>query len=196
MGIKLVTPEGRISFPHIFSPKERDGQASKYECALIIDKSNAADLISRYKRAVDALIAEKWPDESKRPKKYKQPLKDGDKAEDSGGNLLKEKYASYEGAYILTARGVNKPGIVDASGQPIIDPEEVYGGCYGRISVDLYAYHHSTGGPGIGCGLNHVLKTKDGDRFGADRSKAEDDFSDFLEGSSGSANVEAADDFL
>ena len=71
-----------------------------------------------------------------------------------------------------------KPGIVDKNGQPIIDSTEVYSGCYGHASITFYPFSMN-GNKGIACGLNHLMKTIDGDPLGG-RSRAEDDFAELM----------------
>ena len=66
------------------------------------------------------------------------------------------------------------PGIVDKSRQPIIDKTEFYSGCYGHASISFYAFN-SNGNKGIACGLNNLMKTRDGEPLGG-RNTAEDDF--------------------
>ena len=51
--------------------------------------------------------------------------------------------------------------------------------CYGLASISFYAFN-SNGNRGIACGLNNLMKTKDGDPLGGGRAKAEDDFAEFL----------------
>jgi hypothetical protein len=55
----------------------------------------------------------------------------------------------------------------------IIDPNEVYSGCYGRVSVTLYPYN-TNGSKGIAYGLQNVQKLTDGDRLGGSSSAAAD----------------------
>ena len=55
----------------------------------------------------------------------------------------------------------------------ILDPNEVYSGCYGRVSVIFYPYNAS-GSKGIACGLNNVMKVAEGERLGGGTSAASD----------------------
>ena len=54
----------------------------------------------------------------------------------------------------------------------------VYSGCFGKVTFNVYPYQNVA--TGISAGLNNVLKTRDGDRFGGWVS-AEDDFADDLQ---------------
>ena len=92
--------------------------------------------------------------------------------------------------YFINANSDNKPGIIDTKGKKIIeDPEsatefddvseeEFYSGCWGKASVNFYAFNVKN--KGIACGLNNLLKLEDGDRLaGAD--SATNDFADDLD---------------
>ena len=77
----------------------------------------------------------------------------------------------------LNANSNTKPGIVDKDLNEILDPEEVYSGCWGRASINFFAYD-SNGNRGVGVGLNNIQKLRDGERLGAARASAESDFGD------------------
>ena len=77
--------------------------------------------------------------------------------------------------YFLNANSTQKPGIVDRDLVEIIDPEEVYSGCYGRASINFYAFN-TNGNRGVGVGLNNIQKLSDGEHLGATRASAESDF--------------------
>jgi len=55
--------------------------------------------------------------------------------------------------------------VVDKNLNAILDPDEVYSGCYGRVNVNFYPYDWN-GTRGIAAGLNHVQKLADGERLG------------------------------
>ena len=76
----------------------------------------------------------------------------------------------------LNANSTQKPGIVDKDLNEILDPDEVYSGCYGRASITFYPYNNSSNG--IAAALNNVQKLADGDRLGGARATAEEDFGD------------------
>ncbi|MDE6181665.1 MAG: DUF2815 family protein, partial [Eubacteriales bacterium] len=50
---------------------------------------------------------------------------------------------------------------------------------YGIASINLYPYN-TNGNVGIACGLNNLMKIKDGETLGG-RARAEDDFAGFGE---------------
>ncbi|ASB66396.1 hypothetical protein S101413_02951 [Bacillus velezensis] len=60
----------------------------------------------------------------------------------------------------MNASSKTKPGIVDRNLNHIID-SELYSGCYGRVSINFYAFN-TAGNKGIACGLNNIQKLEDG----------------------------------
>lgn len=94
------------------------------------------------------------------------PLRDGDTDKD-GDDV-------YAGHYYVNAKSSTRPGVVDKNRSPITDEEEVYSGIWAYISVTFYPYNVN-GNRGVACGLNNVMKYKDGERLGG-RVSAEADF--------------------
>ncbi len=178
---KLITPEGRLSFPNLFVPRApMEGQAgeAKYSCTLIFPKD--ADL-SALKAAASAAVREKWGD--KKPANLRSPFRDGDEKELDG----------YAGCTFINISSKQKPGVVDENVQPIIDASAIYAGCYVRASVRAYAYEKA-GNRGVAFGLNNIQKTRDGEAFGGGPSRAEDDFA-AVAGAKAAAKPAAASDF-
>lgn len=164
---KVVTGEVRFSYLHVFEPHAiEEGQDKKYSVSLLIPKTDKKTL-NAIKKAIEAAKvagAPKWG--GKVPGNLKMPLRDGD--------VDRPDQEEYAGMYFVNANSTNKPGLVDANVQPIMDSTELYSGCYGRASVNFYAYNVS-GNKGIACGLNNIQKLRDGETLGG-RSRAEDDF--------------------
>jgi len=169
---KVVTGKGILSYAYIWEPRpEEEGKAPKYSTSFLIPKTDVATL-QKIKDAINAAAqlgqAGKW--NGKIPNPLKHPLRDGDAEADEKGD-------EYRGHFFLNASSVRKPRIVDLQLQDIIDPDEVYSGCYARVSLNFYAFN-TNGNKGVGCGLNHVQKVEDGEPLGGARSKAEEDFAD------------------
>ena len=149
----------------------KDGGTPKYSVSLIIPKSDTVT-IQKIRDAIRAAYQEgesKLKGSSKTVPPLDQirtPLRDGDKE--------KPDQPEYKNSYFVNANSDNKPGIVDANLQEIVDPDEIYSGIIGRASISFYAYN-TNGNRGIGCGLNHLKKLKDGTPLGG-FSRAEDDF--------------------
>lgn len=171
---KVITGTVRLSYAHVWEPYAiEEGQTKKYSCCLLIPKTDTKT-IAAIKRAIEAAaqvgLSKKFGGE--RPRKLNIPLRDGDTDETHGG---KEDYA---GHYFINASSANQPGIVDRNRQAILDSSEVYSGCYVIASINFYAYN-TNGNKGIACGLNHIMKFKDGEYLGG-RSRAEDDFANVI----------------
>lgn len=171
---KVVTGKVRLSYVNVFEPRAaQPGQEPKYSVCVLIPKSDTATL-TKVKAAIEAAKeAGKASWGGKVPAGLKTPLRDGDEERDG---------AEYKGHYFINANSKQKPGVVDAAVNPIMDQSEVYSGCYGRVSLNFYSYN-TNGNKGVAAGLQNVQKTADGEPLSG-RSRAEDDFTaaeeDFL----------------
>ena len=170
MSTKVITGKVRFSYVNIFKSRAfKAGQDEKFSVCLLIPKEDKAT-IKKIKAAIDEAIQEgissKWG--GKKPANLKLPLRDGD---DERADEAEE----YVGMYFLNANSNQKPGIVDKDLNEILDPDEVYSGCWGRASINFYAFN-SNGNRGVGVGVNNIQKLSDGERLGAARASAESDF--------------------
>lgn len=172
MATKVVTGLVRFSYCNIFRSRSfREGQDAKYSVCLLIPKSDKATLKkiqAAINEAVEQGVSSKWG--GKMPKSLHLPLRDGDEER-------ADEAPEYEGMYFLNANSSQKPGIVDKDCNEILDPDEVYSGCWGRASINFFPYDNK-GNRGVGVGLNNIQKLKDGEHLGAARASAEDDFGD------------------
>ena len=175
MSTKVITGKVRFSYVNIFkSHAFKDGQDAKYSVCLLIpkeDKATIKKINAAIEEAVQEGIASKWG--GKKPANLKLPLRDGD-------DERADEAPEYEGMYFLNANSTQKPGIVDKDLSEILDPDEVYSGCWGRASINFYAFN-TNGNKGVGVGLNNIQKLKDDTRLGAARASAESDFGDGFE---------------
>ena len=156
---KVVTGKVRFSYAHVFEPKAiEEGQTPKYSVSLIIPKSDKTT-IAKIKAAITAALEEGKTKKfgGKLPAVWKNPLRDGDAERPDDEN--------YAGSYFINANSTNKPGLVDENTNAIINKEDFYSGCYGRASVNFYAFNTS-GNKGVACGLNNLQKLEDGERLG------------------------------
>lgn len=170
---KVVTGLVRFSFQHVFSPQAPQGGGEpKYSVTCLLPKTDTQtmELIKAAKaQATQEGIQSKWGGTA--PPAVAFPIHDGDGVRPNG-----EKFGpECAGCWVFTASSKQAPGVVDAQTQPIIDPNEFYSGCYGRISFNIYPYF-AAGKKGLGFGLNNVQKLKDGEPLGAVRPTAEEDF--------------------
>lgn len=169
---KVITGKRtRWSYCAVWEPRSINGGKAKYSVSLIIPKDDKAT-IDRIKAAVEAAYKEgegklRGTGKTVPPlKSLKLPLRDGD--------AERPDDPAYANSYFVNANSDTAPGIVDAQKQEIIDRSEVYSGCYGRASINFYAFN-ANGNRGIACGLNNLQKLADGEPLGG-KTRAEDDF--------------------
>lgn len=172
---KVITGLVRFSYANVFEPRAaQEGAKEKYSVSILIPKKNK-ETLRKMEEAIEAAVeAGKAKFNNKDPKKiknFKWPLRDGDEERDED--------ETYAGMMFVNAASDQKPGIIDVDKDPILDPEDFYSGCWGRASVNFYAFNTS-GNMGIACGLNNLQKLKDDDRLSG-RAKAEDDFAEDFE---------------
>lgn len=166
---KVVTGKVRFCYANVFEPTAmNDGDTPKYNICILIPKSDEKTVnavkkaIEAAKQAGKAKIADK---SGKIPSTLKTPLRDGD--EERGDD------PTFEDMFFINANTTRKPTIVDKDLNPIMSKEEFYSGCYGRASINFYAYNVSS--KGIAAGLNNLQKLEDGEML-AGGSSAEEDF--------------------
>jgi hypothetical protein len=164
--IKVVTGKVRFSYAHVFTPQaSQEGGTPKYSVSIIIPKSDK-ETIEKINKAIEQAKEENkavWGGTV--PKGLKGGLRDGDEEKDD---------PAYANSYFINANSSQKPGVVDADLNAILDASEFYSGCFGRASISFFAYN-SNGSKGVGCGLNNVQKLEDGEKLGG-ASSASDDF--------------------
>lgn len=167
---KVVTGKVRFCYAHVFEPTSvgDDETNKKYSVSILIPKDDTKT-IEKIKAAIEEAAkagASKFG--GKVPKNLKTPLRDGDEERDD---------EVYEGCMFLTANSGTKPGIVDKDLNPILNKDEFYSGCYGRASINFFAYN-TNGAKGIACGLQNLQKLEDGERLSGITSSPEEDFGD------------------
>lgn len=166
MSTKVSTPEiCRFSYVNLVEAKLAPGATQpKFGLSLIIPKTNKKTI-----RAIeDAVAAAEEAGKDKFGKKWickKTPLRDGDKEREDD---------AYANSFFLNANSNNRPGMVNAKVQPILDPKEIKSGDWGNVSLNFYPFNVN-GNSGIAVGLNHVQKVKDGEPLGSVTS-AQDEF--------------------
>lgn len=178
---KCMTPEFRVSFPHVFEPHAFEDQDPKFSCVMLFPKN--VDL-KELKRAVFNAATEKWGPKDKWPKKMRMPFRDGDEKADLMG---------YPGTIFVSAssKESNQPQVIGnkkIDGQfPVLTSEaEFYAGCYARATLIAFAYD-KMGNQGVSFSLQNLQKLRDGEAFSG-RKKAEDEFDEVDDGSDDAAN--------
>lgn len=171
-GITILTPPGILSFPNLFEPRAPfPNQAPKYSASLLIPKVRAAEL----KPLQDAILsvakahftslpvnpATKKPftvEEFFKLDKLHHPMKDGD--------IARPADKAYAGMLFFQANTdmKHKPTVSDASGQPVMSPDEIYAGCLARMRIYVCPFEQQVK-KGITLLLNGVQKLRDGARL-------------------------------
>ena len=163
---KVVTGIVRLSYANVWEPASINGSKPKYSVSLIIPKGDTKT-IADINAAIDAAIQEgaaKFGGKIPNKAALKLPLRDGDIERDD---------EPYKGSYFVNANSTTAPEVVDRSLQRILDRNEVYSGCYARVSINFYAFN-SNGNRGIACGLGNIQKVRDGEPLGGKTSAADD----------------------
>ena len=173
---KVVTGKVRFSFVNVFEAKAYgENTEPKYSVMLLIPKTDTVT-VDKIRKAI-AAAAEKGKSTKfggKIPPVLKNTLKDADNDTNLDGEKFVDIWPETAGHYILNVSSKQKPQVVDADLQPIIDSTEFYSGCYGRASINFFAYNNN-GNKGISAGLNNLQKLEDGDPLGS-VTTAEQDF--------------------
>lgn len=166
---KVVTGKVRFCYVNVFEPTAmNDGDTPKYNICVLIPKDDTATIekinkaIEAAKEAGKAKLADK---NGRIPANLKLPLRDGD--------IERPDDPAFEGHFFINANSMRQPSIVDRALNPIMSRDEFYSGCYGRASLNFYAFNVSS--KGIACGLNNLQKLEDGEML-TGGSTAEEDF--------------------
>lgn len=167
MPITITITGVRFSYCNLFqpcAPFNNPAGDPRYSVTILVPKSNTAAkaaIDQAVALAIEAGVSAKW--NGVRPPQPAICVHDGDGPRPSDGSAFGEEC---RGCWVFTASSKQAPFVVDAQVQPIIDPTQVYSGMWGNVSVNFFAYNQA-GKKGIGCGLNGVQKTADGDPLGS-----------------------------
>ena len=162
---RVVTGKVRFSYANVFKPvAQEEGKVPKYSVSVIIDKGDK-ETIAKINAAFEKAKAASGPFFGGQvPKGLKGGLRDGDAEKDD---------EAYQNSFFINANTTLKPKVVDVNLNDILDAEEFYSGCYGRVSLTFYPYNQQ-GSKGIACGLGNVQKLEDGEKLGGGVSAAQD----------------------
>jgi len=172
-GVTLITGEVRLSYCHLLEPVQINGEGNpKYSVSVLIPKTDT-ETLAAFKKAVDnAVIKGKDKHGEKFMQgKIKKPLRDGDSEEEN-------RPEEYHGHYFFNCSAQEKrpPQVIAADGKTLLtDETEIYSGCYGRVSVNMYPFN-TNGNKGIAVGLNNVQKIRDGEALGGTKESAFTEF--------------------
>lgn len=166
---RMITPEFRVSFPHLFKAQAMGGATPKFSITMLFPKTKditgstvdgeevSLKTIIRNAKIAEFGAKENWPDE------IASPVVDGDlpKNDDKDG---------YKGNWVIkaTSNQETKPGLVDEDMNPITDQALFYPGCYARayIFARVWEFPENSGKYGVQLIVDHVQKLRDGKAFG------------------------------
>ena len=171
-----VVQNVRLSYVNVFKPYSNNPDLPpKYSTTILLPKS---DLNS--KQRLDAAIQaaaqkglnEKW--NGVMPPVVANPIHDGDGVKQDGTPFGDE----CKGCWVFTAsaNADRQPQIVDQNVQPILNQSEIYSGVYANVAINVFPYLH-TGKKGVGFGLTHIQKVRDGEVLGGAPVSADKVFS-------------------
>lgn len=164
---RVVTGKVRLSYVYAFQPQvKQDGTVGKYGVAILIPKTDKETIAKVNKAFEEAKANSASYFGGTVPKLLKGGLRDGD---------LEKEEAEYAGCMFINANSAKRPGVVDVDMNPVLDADELYSGCYGRVAIEFYPYQVE-GSKGIACGLGNIQKVEDGERLGGGGVAAAVDF--------------------
>lgn len=169
----ITTPVFRLAFANIFQPRVNDlSGKEEYSCVMLFPKETD---IAALKNAIRNVARETFPklfetSGGKWPESLRKPIGNGDEKADEWGEAFKGHY------YIRTSSHF-KPLVVDKRNQDVIDPDQVYSGCYCRAVVSPYAYDQK-GNKGVSVGLVGIQFVRDGEAIGGGSAAARKAFAD------------------
>lgn len=166
----VTTNTARLSYEHLTKPYAANpGQEERYSVTVLVPKTdiNTKALIdAAIEAAKQEGVAKKWA--GKMPAVVATPVHDGDGMRPNGEAFGPE----CKGHWVFTANSKVRPETVNVQGQPIIDDTQIYSGMYAYVAVSFFPYD-AAGRRGVGCGLNAVMKVKDGEPLGGRVTAAE-----------------------
>lgn len=173
---RLHSPTGIAAYVNAFVPRQRTDRKGnpqgepKYGLALFFSRDQEDEL----QEMMD--MAELKAKEAFGPKamdmvakgKINWPFADTEEMDEPNPPFDKPGWS-------VNFKSADKPGIVDANAEPIMDKSEVYSGMLARVSCRCFAYDNES--KGISFALVNIQKIDDGERMSGNPS-AEDDFAE------------------
>lgn len=173
---RIHSPTGIAAYVNVFAPRQRTDKkgnpqgSPKYGLALFFSRDQEDEL----QEMMD--LAEAKAKEAFGPKamdmvakgKIRWPFSDTEEMDEPSAPFDKPGWS-------VNFKSEDKPGVVDAEAEPVMDKSEVYSGMLARVSCRCFAYDNES--KGISFALVNVQKIDDGERMSGNPS-AEDDFAE------------------
>lgn len=178
--MQIVTPRGATAFLYLLRPQPamEKGKPDQFSVTLLWDEAEGTEnpVLAKLRQAIEDVAVAKWGETARKKLKNGQlnnPLRPGS---DKEGTNAEDDFA---GKVFMTLRSTDKPSVVDADCEPLMDSMDVYSGCIGRADIWLYAYDKA-GNKGVSAIINSFQKLDDGERKSG-RRPASEAFSDMDE---------------
>lgn len=184
---ETVIQNVRLAFPALFEkkPTAKGSEKTAYQATLYLPpnfdvKPLHACMIAAMKQKFGKVL---------KLDPSKNPIKSGATKEWDG---LEDDW------HFIRSKSQFQPGVVDQRVAPIIDPDQIYAGCWVNAKIHAFAYDHPTGGKGVSFGLDMIQFARHDDPLTRNSTQAAakvfspieiDDDEDFGEGSSDSASA-------
>lgn len=171
---RIVLKNVRLSFPHIWKKARFEGEETKFEATLLIDKESQAEQIEAIEKAIEDALLEKFGEAKKIPKAIRASSKtcfrDGDESDYDGY----ENHMSFKGANDM------QPSLLQINKQPATEDMNLfYAGCYVDAIVEVWIQNNAYG-KRINANLFALRYRGEGEPFSSGRvpKGVEDDFED------------------
>lgn len=163
MSESFTTPNCRVSFPSLFTPKPvakgKDDVA--YQAVVLVPPD--ADM-TPFRDAMITAMASKWGKSIKLTPRN-NPLKKG-----ADVAWLGDEFDDW---YVINVKNQYKPGVVDQQLTPITEESRIYSGCWMRFFLRAYGWQHPQGGQGVSFSLQAAQFVKDDQRLDGRKSATE-----------------------
>lgn len=171
--IRFGTPKKvRLSYAFIMTPRdpEAPGAKPKYTAMLMIPKTDKETIAAIKKAAKEC-----YDSNLNMLKEY--DLEDCYRINDGDGKSPKGKRYGEEchGYWLLNVSSTRKPTVIDRNSEEILDPEEVYSGCWAKVGLTAVPYARKEN-TGITFSIDLVKKMKDDDHLGGGGPRDEKDY--------------------
>jgi hypothetical protein len=164
---QVVTGVVRLDFVNLFTAKPgKDGGKPKFGATVYLPKGDTvtfqkmqAAIAAAYEEAVNKV----W--KGLRPPTPQVPIHNGDGPMPKSGLPYPDEC---KGNWVFTATNQRQPVIKDQNGNEVLNQSDIYSGIYAQIMITFSGYFNA-GSYGIGCYLDVVKKTGDGEPLGKGR---------------------------
>lgn len=162
----FMTPKFRLSYNNLLKADEND----RYQMCMIFEEDES---LSKVKELAEKLMNDKFGSKANWPKGFKKPWRQQAEKEDTDG--------FGETGLFMNASTYKKPSVVDGAVEDIIDPSDIYSGCYCHAKCQLKWFEaKDENGKIINKGIrvlfSHVQKLEDGEPLGYKQQDASEVF--------------------